>query len=196
MSDKKIIHLEKLVNLVKNYKKKGKKIVLCHGVFDLLHLGHIKHFEEAKKYGDILIVTVTPDKYVNKGANRPVFLLQQRMEALSALNVIDFVAPNKWKSAIETIKILEPNIYCKGPDYKNNDLDYTKKIHEEKRTVKAIGGNIEYTSKTTVFSSSNILNKFSDIYTDKQNNCYKYNAKEVKCPKDKNKIKEHPLVIK
>jgi bifunctional ADP-heptose synthase (sugar kinase/adenylyltransferase) len=47
--------------------KSARKIVLCHGVFDLLHVGHIRHFEQAKKLGDILVVTVTPDIYVNKG---------------------------------------------------------------------------------------------------------------------------------
>ena len=53
----------------------GKKIVQCHGVFDLLHIGHIRHFHKAKSLGDILIVTVTPDKYVNKGNDRPAFNL-------------------------------------------------------------------------------------------------------------------------
>ena len=66
-----------------------KKIVLCHGVFDLLHLGHIKHFNEARTFGDILIVTVTPDSFVNKGPNRPAFTIEHRLEALSALESIE-----------------------------------------------------------------------------------------------------------
>ena len=76
MKTKKIIDLDKLSSLVVKYKKRKRKIVLCHGVFDLLHLGHIKHFEEAKKQGDVLIVTVTPDKHVYKGPNKPVFTLK------------------------------------------------------------------------------------------------------------------------
>jgi len=168
MKIKKILDLDKLSSLVAKYKKRKRKIVLCHGVFDLLHLGHIKHFEEAKKHGDVLIVTVTPDKYVYKGPNKPVFSLQQRIETLAALQTIDFVAANKWESAIETIKIVKPNIYCKGPDYKDNSLDYTKKILEEKKAIKSIGGKIEYTSDETIFSSSNILNKFGDVYSDNQ----------------------------
>ena len=107
MKIKKILNLENLGNLLVKYKKKKKKIVLCHGVFDLLHLGHIKHFEEAKKYGDLLIVSVTPDKYVYKGPNKPVFSLQQRIETLAALDIVDFVVANKWESAIETIKFLK-----------------------------------------------------------------------------------------
>ena len=112
MWNKKIISLEKLSSLVQKYKKKGKKTILCHGVFDLLHLGHIKHFEEAKQLGDLLIVTVTPDKYVKKGPNRPVFSTEQRIEALSSLHFVDYVAATKWESAVETIKIIKPNIYC------------------------------------------------------------------------------------
>ena len=64
----------KFLHIISSLKKsQGKKIILCHGVFDLLHIGHIKHFEEAKKMGDILVVTITPDQFVNKGPGRPAF---------------------------------------------------------------------------------------------------------------------------
>ena len=112
----KILNLEELPKIIKKFKNKGKKIVQCHGVFDLLHLGHIKHFENAKNFGDILIVTVTPDEYVKKGPNRPVFSLRQRMESLSALEAVDYVVANKWDNAEKAIKIVRPNVYCKGPD--------------------------------------------------------------------------------
>ena len=128
MQNKKILDLEKLSNLVARYKKKGKRFVLCHGVFDLLHLGHIKHFEEAKKHGDMLIVTITPDKYVNKGPNRPIFSLAARMESISALKDVDYVAPNISANALEPIKTLKPDIYCKGKDYKNTNSDITGQI--------------------------------------------------------------------
>ena len=85
MQNKKILDLEKLSNLVARYKKKGKRIVLCHGVFDLLHIGHIKHFQEAKKIGDILVVTITADKYINKGPNRPYFNARLRLQAIAEL---------------------------------------------------------------------------------------------------------------
>ena len=85
-----------------------------------MHLGHIKHFQEAKRLGDILIVTVTPDRFVNKGPNRPTFQSQMRMQALSGLSSIDYVAENNWETALETIKMIKPNIYCKGPDYKRS----------------------------------------------------------------------------
>ena len=91
---KKITSVKTLAKAISKLKAKGKKVVLCHGVFDLLHIGHIKHFKEAKKLGDILVVTVTQDKYVNKGPNRPIFLLNTRMESIAALKDIDYVAPN------------------------------------------------------------------------------------------------------
>ena len=84
--NKKIKNLEDLKTVVADLKAKGKKIVHCHGVFDLLHLGHIKHFEEAKTLGDVLVVTITPDEFVNKGPNRPAFTTLLRLEALALLN--------------------------------------------------------------------------------------------------------------
>ena len=67
------------------------KVVLCSGVFDLLHLGHIYHFKEAKSHGDILVVSLTSDKYVKKGPGRPIFKFEQRVEAISALEDVDYV---------------------------------------------------------------------------------------------------------
>ena len=165
--NKKIKNLEDLKSIAADLKENGKKIVHCHGVFDLLHLGHIKHFEEAKTFGDILIVTVTPDEFVNKGPNRPAFTTVLRLEALAALEVIDFTAENNWPSAIETIKILQPDIYCKGPDYKNHEKDITGKIDDEVLAVKSVGGIVKYTDDIS-FSSSNLLNKFGDVYNKTQ----------------------------
>jgi len=69
----KLLTINELALRLSDYKSKGKKIVLCHGCFDLMHPGHIKYFQAAKKMGDLLVVTVTPDKYVDKGPDRPVF---------------------------------------------------------------------------------------------------------------------------
>ncbi len=164
----KILNLEDLPKIIKKFKNKGKKIVQCHGVFDLLHLGHIKHFENAKNFGDILIVTVTPDEYVKKGPNIPVFSLRQRMESLSALEAVDYVVANKWDNAEKAIKIVRPNVYCKGPDYKNNKSDLTKKIFLEIKAVKSVGGRIEYTDKKDIFSSSKIINETVSNFSSSQ----------------------------
>ena len=163
----KIKILEDLPKIVSELKLEDKKIVHCHGVFDLLHIGHIKHFEEAKKFGDILIVSITPDEFVNKGPDRPAFTSALRLEALSALEVIDYVVANKWSTAEEIIKIIKPNIYCKGPDYKNHDDDITGNITVEESSVKLVGGEIMYTDDVT-FSSSSLLNKFGKLHSHEQ----------------------------
>lgn len=163
----KIIKLEKLIKKIKDFKKIKKIVVQCHGTFDLLHIGHIKHLEKAKKLGDILVVTVTPDEYVNKGPNRPAFNSTLRMQAISALKCVDYVSLNKWPSAEKTIKILKPNIYCKGIDYIDAKKDLTNKIIEEIKAVKSIKGIIKYTNEPT-FSASNLLNKFFNIHTSDQ----------------------------
>tara|TARA_Y100000294_G_scaffold171993_1_gene186133 strand:- start:1012 stop:2541 length:1530 start_codon:yes stop_codon:yes gene_type:complete len=155
---KKIISVGTLAKVISKLKAKGKKIVLCHGVFDLLHIGHIKHFKEAKKLGDILVVTVTQDKYVNKGPNRPIFALNTRMESIAALKDIDYVAPNMLSNAIQLIKMLKPDIYCKGKDYKNYNLDATNQIKKEAVAIKSVGGKIIHTG-TVLFSSSKIINQ-------------------------------------
>ena len=163
----KIKTLQELQKIIKKLKSDGKKIVLCHGVFDLLHLGHIKHFNEASSLGDFLIVTVTPDSFVNKGPNRPAFSIEHRLEALSGLESVDFVAENKWPEAIETIKFLKPSIYCKGPDYKNSSDDITGKIIDEEDAIESVGGKICFT-EDIVFSSSSLLNNYGDIYNKDQ----------------------------
>ena len=163
----KIKTLEELQQITAELKLKGKKVVHCHGVFDLLHIGHIKHFEEARTFGDVLVVTVTPDEHVHKGPNRPAFNTPLRLEALAALESVDYVAANKWHIAVETIKAIRPDIYCKGPDYQNHSDDVTGKINDEEEAVKSIGGEIRYTSDIT-FSSSSLLNKFGDVYSESQ----------------------------
>ncbi len=140
-------------------KQTDNTVMLCHGVFDLLHIGHIKYFEEAKSMGDILVVTLTPDAFVNKGAGRPVFNQQLRAEAISALECVDYVAINQWPTAIETIQTLKPDVYVKGPDYKNYADDISGNIELEQKAVESVGGKIKLT-KGQVFSSSNLINNF------------------------------------
>ena len=81
----KILDIKKLLIKVNSLKANKKKIVLSHGVFDLVHAGHILHFQESKKLGDILIVSLTADNYVNKGPNRPIFSLRERIEISSRI---------------------------------------------------------------------------------------------------------------
>ena len=139
------------------------RIVHCHGVFDLLHIGHIRHFEKAKKFGDVLVVTVTPDRFVNKGPHRPAFSEDLRAESIAALDCVDYVAINRWPTAVETIKLIKPDRYVKGADYKEAQNDATGGITEEEATVRSVGGEILFTDDI-VFSSSNLINKHLPVF--------------------------------
>ena len=164
MIKEKIVELDKLAEIIDNLKKDNKKVVLSHGVFDLLHVGHIRHFRAAKKLGDVLVTTVTPDIYVNKGPHRPAFEQELRAECIASLDFVDYVAINKWPTAVETIKTLKPNIYTKGTDYANPKDDVTGGIISEQEAVKQVGGVIKFTDEIT-FSSSTLLNRFFSVFS-------------------------------
>lgn len=164
-ASQKIKRLKDLVKIVERLKKEGKKVVLCHGVFDLLHPGHIRHFASAKKHGDILIVSITADKYVKKGPGRPVFNEHLRSEVLSAINYIDFITISNFDSSIEVIKRIKPDFYVKGPDYKNrkNIANVPRKLGDEAEAVKKGGGKIIFTDDI-LFSSSKLINDYLTVY--------------------------------
>jgi len=166
MNRKKIIPLEELAKELAKLKKQGKTIAQCHGCFDLLHPGHIMHFKAAKEKADIVVVTLTPDRFVNKGPGRPVFNEQLRMESIAAMEAVDFVALNRWPTAVETIKLLKPDFYVKGPDYKDRSKDLTKGILDEENAVKSVGGELYITEEIT-FSSSNLINSFFSPHSPK-----------------------------
>ena len=159
----KIKTIQELASVLKDLKKRGKKIAHCHGVFDLLHPGHIKHFLAAKNKADILVVTVTKDEYVNKGPGRPIFNQYLRAENIAAIECVDFVAVNDWPTAVETIKKLRPNFYVKGSDYQKKDDDLTGKIYEEEEAVESVGGVVHFTDEIS-FSSTSLINAFMAPY--------------------------------
>ncbi len=141
----------------------GKRIVHCHGVFDVLHVGHVRYFEEAKAMGDVLVVTLTPDGFVNKGPHRPAFTDSLRAEVISALGMVDYVAINQWPTAEEAIKLLRPNIYVKGPDYADKSKDVTGGIFKEEAAVQSVGGELRFTTGET-FSSSKLVNDHIPLF--------------------------------
>ncbi|MBF0521410.1 MAG: adenylyltransferase/cytidyltransferase family protein [Nitrospirae bacterium] len=157
--DNKITPLDKLAKTLMQLKSEGKKIVHCHGCFDLMHPGHIKHFQAAKRMGDILVVTVTPDIYIDKGPGRPVFNQTLRAESIAALECVNFVAINSWPTAEETLRLLRPDIYVKGQEFEKL-VDPTGKIQREFDVVKEIGAEIRFTQEEIVFSSTKLINTY------------------------------------
>jgi len=111
----KILDIKKISYLRK--KKLNLKIGLAHGVFDLLHFGHIKHLQAAKNNCDILIVSITSAKFVKKGPDRPYYSDQERLNFLSALEFVDYVYLSKEDTGKKIIEDLKPNVYFKGNEY-------------------------------------------------------------------------------
>ena len=166
----KILNKDRLLKILLDLRKRKKKISLCHGVFDLVHYGHILHFKSAKKLSDILIVSITKDKFIKKGIGRPLFDETRRLNYLNEISVIDYIYGCETDSAEDSIRIIKPDFYVKGPDYKNNLSDNTKKILLEKKLVQKFGGKIIYTNDEK-FSSSRIINEKNllSINSDQEN---------------------------
>ncbi|MBU1148218.1 MAG: adenylyltransferase/cytidyltransferase family protein [Candidatus Omnitrophica bacterium] len=144
-------------------REEGKKIVQCHGTFDLLHPGHIIHFEEANVLGDILVVTITAEKYVNKGLGRPYFNDELRVKYLSSLEYVDYVVVVPFPAACEAIECVRPHIYCKGKEYEIPQVDVTGNIYDDIRTVERLGGRVHYVG-SVVFSSTRLLNSHFEVH--------------------------------
>ncbi len=151
----KLLKINNLIHLRSKFKKK--KIVLVHGVYDLLHMGHIEYFKEAKSMGDILVVSVTSNKFVNKGVNRPYFDEKNRIALLNELSDVDYTVLSPDASAVKVIKNLKPNFYVKGPDYRIKENDKAGNLDIEKKEVIKNGGQLKITHGK-VFSSTKILN--------------------------------------
>lgn len=160
----KIKSFDALAELISQEQANGCRVVHCHGVFDLLHLGHIRHFTEAKTFGDILVVTLTPDQFVKKGLHRPAFPEKLRAESIASLSVVDYVAINRWPTAVETLRQLKPNVYCKGSEYRQNQIDAASNMLPEIAVAEGLGIQVAYTDDL-VFSSSELINRhFSSFY--------------------------------
>ena len=159
----KVRSLEELERIAVDAHGAGKTVVLCHGVFDLVHMGHIRHLEAARREGDVLMVTTTADRHVNKGPGRPIFPERMRAEMLAAVEYVDWVAINPGPSAEPILDAIKPDVYVKGSDYENPEEDITGKISSERDAVERHGGRIVFTKDIT-FSSSSLINSYLDIY--------------------------------
>ncbi|BEV72224.1 MULTISPECIES: PfkB family carbohydrate kinase [unclassified Paludibacterium] len=164
MTEHKIHSLDDLAAIVAQLKALGRRVVLCHGTFDLMHTGHIRHLQSARKLGDVLVVTLTGDPFVRKGPGRPVFGEDLRAENLAALACVDHVAINHAETAINVIHALKPSLYVKGSDYVDAGTDLTGNIALEVEAVRAHGGDVHFTDEIT-FSSTSLLNNHFDVFS-------------------------------
>jgi len=158
---RKIKSLAELASDADGCRADGLRVVLTNGVFDLLHLGHVRYFEEAKRQGDLLFVCVTADEFVNKGPARPHFPHDIRAEMVASLDCVDGVVISHNDSAVPVIEAIKPDIYVKGSDYKDLSTDPTGNITREQRATERHGGHIHFTDDIT-FSSSELINQYFD----------------------------------
>ena len=159
----KIKDLSEIAAIAGRLRKSGQIVVQAHGAFDLLHLGHVRHLEAARKLGDVLVVTITADRFVNKGPGRPVFSAELRAEMLASLEYVDWVVINDAADSITAIERIRPSIYVKGQDYQNPQGDITGKITLERNAVESFGGRIHFTEEMT-FSSSELINRHLNVF--------------------------------
>lgn len=152
-----IVTKEQFKSIRNRFREEKKTVVLCHGVFDLVHPGHILHFEEAKKKGDVLVVSVTAAAFVRKGPGRPYFSDELRLKFLSEIACIDYVILSEGYTVEDIIVAVEPDWYVKGKEYSHAEDDVTGKISEEVELVRAHGGEVFYTNGE-VFSSTKLIN--------------------------------------
>ena len=167
-NSRKIIKSESLSDFSEKLRVQGKSIGMCHGVFDLLHPGHFAHFKAAKSSVDVLFVSVTADRFVNKGPGRPLFTDEVRAQTISALEYVDYVFISDNPTAVQSIELIKPNVYFKGSDYINIEDDVTGMIAVEISHVKKYGGEVVFTNEITS-SSSKLINGFFSSHSDDVN---------------------------
>jgi len=126
--------------IISGLKKKAKKIAFTNGCFDILHYGHVKYLEDAKKSADYLIVAVNSDDSVKrlKGVKRPLCVLNDRMKVLSGLSSVDYIVSFNEDTPLEIIQYLKPDILIKGADYKIKDIVGNDIVRSYGGTVKRV----------------------------------------------------------
>jgi len=160
-SSSKIINLTELAELVSVLKKKGKKVVWTNGCFDILHAGHIHLLEQARSFGDILIVGLNTDDSIKrlKGPERPINPENERVQVISALSPVDYIVLFEEDTPCNAISILMPDIHVKGGDYDPNDYE---KMPEAK-IINEYGGEVKIIPLVKGHSTTNIIKKIKSV---------------------------------
>src|SRR6266446_9767970 len=134
---------------------RAKKVIMCHGVFDLVHPGHIRHLMYAKDKADILIASLTSDSHIDKANFRPFVPQNLRAMNLAALEIVDYVVVDDNPTPIENLKFLQPDFFAKGYEYSADGIP--PKTQEEIAALESYGGQLIFTPGDLVLSSSAII---------------------------------------
>ncbi len=134
---------------------RDKKVIMCHGVFDVVHPGHVRHLIYAKSKADILVASITADKHIDKGIYRPHVPQDLRAANLAAYEVVDFVVIDEKAKPLDAIGFLQPDYFAKGYEYVASGMP--PKTAEESKILEAYGGEIIFTPGDIIYSSSNLI---------------------------------------
>ncbi len=153
----KIVTVEKLREIIGGLPRK-KSVIMCHGTFDIVHPGHVRHLLYAKSKADLLIASLTCDDHIKKANFRPFVPEDLRAINLAALEIVDYVIVDREPTPLKNITMLQPDYFAKGYEYGSTGLP--PKTQEEKNAVEAYGGQIIFTPGDIVYSSSHIIESF------------------------------------
>ena len=144
-----IVELEEASRLIRKFKEENKKVGLCHGRFDMLHPGHVKHFESAKEFCDVLFVSLTADSFVKiwRGPDRPIFNERLRAYMIANAKPVDYAIICDYPTGEEMIYELKPSFFIKGPDCVKED---SPQIRAERQAIEDVGGEMRYTQDETL----------------------------------------------
>lgn len=171
LQNRKICSLDALLALREQVRATGKVLVHCHGCFDIVHPGHIAHLQFARSLGDMLIVTVSADSQVNKGADRPLIPQDLRASSLAALECVDAVFVNPDPTAVELLRKLQPDVYVKGKEYEKS---HDPRFLAERDVVTQVGGRVVFTSGEVVYSSTALIGRLRhDRFNDEKVSRYR-----------------------
>ncbi len=155
----KIYSREKLKDIIDRLRKKGKKIVFTNGCFDILHVGHTRYLEEARKHGDVLVLGLNSDDSVRslKGQKRPVIPENERADVVAALESVDFVTIFPELTPLELIEYLKPDVLVKGGDWKEEQV-------VGRKSVEKWGGRVIIIPEIKGSSTTNVIEKIIEVY--------------------------------
>lgn len=152
--DSKIVERDRLIARIRAAKRDGQRVVHCHGCFDMIHPGHIRYLDFARRQGDLLVVSMTGDSQIDKGDQRPFIPEELRAESLAALAVVDLVYVNPAPTAVDLLRDMQPDIYVKGREYEHSD---DPGFIAERDAVASYGGRVLFSSGDVVFSSTRLI---------------------------------------
>jgi rfaE bifunctional protein nucleotidyltransferase chain/domain len=133
-----------------------RRVIMCHGVFDVVHPGHVRHLLYAKSKADILVTSITADKHITKGVHRPHVTQDLRAVNLAAFEMVDYVVIDRNDEPLANIETIQPDYFAKGFEYNAKGL--APKTAEEAKIVEAYGGEVIFTPGDIVYSSSALIN--------------------------------------